>query len=162
MIKIILSVLIGLSGVYGFQVCHRDWSQTIYYCEDDQFCCGKDQCCHPFSVAAIIGSVIGGIILLSFVIACICVCVQKSNTKTGRVVQPQQGVMFVNSSSYPQQNGYSQYPPTYYPPASQYPPSYNEPSYQPPAYSQETPGNSQTAYPPPPVFSSAPPNNPDK
>ncbi|WAR02482.1 hypothetical protein MAR_009040 [Mya arenaria] len=167
-----LTFLAVILGVYGDrEICDHYGSGTYLYCDDGKYCCGDNH--NPFAISAIVGIVIGGIIFLCFVVACICFCVQASN-KPSRVIQPHPGaniavVGFQSSpGSYPSQNGYNQYPP---PPAynqagSQYPPppaynqsaAYNEPSNQPPAFGQATPGFSQTAYPPPPSFNSVPPN----
>ncbi|KAL4223741.1 hypothetical protein ACF0H5_017207 [Mactra antiquata] len=123
-----------------------------YTCADYQYCCERyssGSCCGTASsaVGVIVGICIGSLFALGLLIACICVCVQKSKARPGHVVAPTQPVAFVTTTgqthmqSYPppgQGNLYGQQP--------GFSNNYSGQPGVPPPYNPDTP-----AYPPPKV-----------
>lgn len=68
------------------------WWSTTEYCEYG--CCDED-CCQsdiPAIIGIVVGSVIGGILLISFIVCIVCVCIKKKG-KAGRVISPDGGTV---------------------------------------------------------------------
>lgn len=140
----LLALPAWLGSCHGGETCYdySDWP-TSKYCNDG--CCGTfpyEYCCEPVSVSVSdieipviigisVGSVIGGLLLISFIVCIICVCI-KQKGKPGRVIAPQgtvQSAVFTTSSSYPTQGYYN---PVHF--SFPQPPSYSQPTSAPPPY----------------------------
>ncbi|XP_060561214.1 uncharacterized protein LOC132720984 [Ruditapes philippinarum] len=89
------------------------YNDEYFYC--DEGCCGDwpyEYCCEEdlaWLGWAIAGGVIGGVLLISFIVCVVCVCI-KQKGKTGRIVQPESGMTVSHVAMYPQSQGlYPQY-----------------------------------------------------
>ncbi|XP_052801520.1 cysteine and tyrosine-rich protein 1-like [Mya arenaria] len=148
-----------LTTVSSYDTCYSYGFYTKR-CYGDEYCCGtyNDKCCDPatLSTAALVGIVIGGLLVVSVIVTFICVCAKKNQRAQGTVIRPNPEPSIAMVQMYGQ-GGAFMYPAPGQAQPYLLPPSYNQAQtagtcQHPPQYTEGFQAPKSENLPPPPMY----------